>query len=93
MFKGGQMNAADEGPLEEADLHGYLRKEDGQGDGGVEPNEVRERIQGDARPSWRKEWKRPLERSSRPARPMKPFERRKKYTSPTVDKSGELRDM
>jgi hypothetical protein len=74
-------------------LHGYLRKEDSQADDRMEPDEVRQGDRGEARPSWKKEWKRPLKRPSRPARPAKPFERRKGYTSPAVDKSGDLRDM
>lgn len=89
MFKGGQTNAEDQ----EADLHGYLRKEDSQADDRMEPDEVRQGDRGEARPSWKKEWKRPLKRPSRPARPAKPFERRKGYTSPAVNKSGDLRDM
>ncbi|KAL1800482.1 hypothetical protein ACET3X_000824 [Alternaria dauci] len=93
VFKSGQTNAADHGSLEEVDSHGYSRKEDGQADGGVEADEVTQRNRGEARPSWKKEWKRPLERRSRPARPEKPFERRKRFTSPTIDKSGDLKDM
>jgi hypothetical protein len=96
VFKGGQTNGVGAKPLEEADLHGNLQKEDGYEDNVVRADEVRGSEQGDERPSWKKEWKRPLERPSRPARParpVKPFERRKRFPSPEVDKSGYLRDM
>jgi hypothetical protein len=96
VFKGAQTKDVGEEPLEDADLHGYLQKEDGHEDNAVRVDEVRGSEQGDERPSWKKEWKRPLERPSRPARPArpsKPFERRKRFPSPEVDKSGYLRDM
>ncbi|KAI4655607.1 hypothetical protein J4E93_000321 [Alternaria ventricosa] len=81
MFKGGLANTVRGEPPEEADPHAYLQKEDGQSE------------QGDERPSWKKEWTRPLERPSRPVRPAKPFERKRRPRSFKVDEAGELRNL
>jgi hypothetical protein len=54
-------NVEEATPLEEADLHGYLKKEAGQG-------EVQEGEKDDGRPEWKKQWVGQVERPRRKMR-------------------------
>jgi hypothetical protein len=74
-------------PLEEAELHGFLRSEEGQ--------EVEEeKVEVDDRPAWRKQWARQVERPTKP-KVAKEFEwkKRERFRNPALDARGVAKDM
>jgi hypothetical protein len=75
------------GSLEEAELHGFLQNEEGQGRG-EEEEEV------DDRPPWRKQWARQVERPQKP-RVKREFEwrNRERFSKSVLDARGAARDM